>query len=488
MKTYVFAKNGAETIASSIELVLNTGESIVQVSVGSPTPSGSNFQFSLTSTANPLTFSASMGAENVCYGIPLTVTTNQRVLVVTAAVTCNPTAYDPYPNQDPTSYQQLIGSLGAGKSALATTVFNFDPSFDPSGGYVLWDLVGPDGTIYSSGNAYDYVIRSNGLANTVVAQSVVSVPESIPPSIDAPYQLRYTLRVGNGVAYNYENLTVLGMPDVQLGTSDSAELLGDMALMSLVTENIYTNYVMELYSDSGLLASLTISSPERIANGYYVSASIDTSGLAVTLIPYKVIWKFWNSPNQVFRETANLWIVNPSIMNAVDDVKSKINKARQTLYGTPDSQYSVTELLKWMRRGMDAFNGAFSPTYFTMTKAMGAIREYWLMYAEKAALEAQYGLEAEKAFDYSGAAITLTVDKTQYLDSMIGKLQSMIDNEMKNLKTQLTIKGITSGDGSGPSGDGNLTASSAGSMGSVGITLTPVSIYNAGYSWGTRGF
>jgi len=491
MQTYVYAKNGSETITNSLTLDLNTSEIIESIVLGATTPVGSNLNISLLNTnANPIEFSATGGQENVCYGTPLTVTTNQRVLVVTLVVNCNPTAYNPNPylNEDPSSYQALIGGLGAGKSALATAVFTLDPSFDPSGGYVLWDVLGPDGTVYASGNAYDYTIKSTGFANVVTAHAVVSVPESIPPALDSPYQLRYTLRVGTGAAYNFENLNILGMPDVQVGTTDSVEMQGDKALMSLVTEQIYSNYVLELYDDSNMLASVTLGNPERIANGYYVSAAIDTSALPVTLTPYKVIWKFWNSPNQTFRETASLWIVNPSIMNAVEDVKSKINKARQTLYATPDSQFPDTEILKWLRRGADAFNGAYGVfTSFTMTRAMGVVREMWLLLAEKSALDAQYLMEGEKAFNFSGAAISLDVDKTQYLQSMAQQIQTQLDSELKLVKQNLVIKGITQGDGSGPAGNGNFNLSQGGSMGSVAIAITPVSIFNSGVVWGIGG-
>ncbi|MEK9322795.1 hypothetical protein, partial [Escherichia coli] len=62
---------------------------------------------------------------------------------------------------------------------------------------------------------------------------------------------------------------------------------------------------------------------------------------------------------------------------------------------------------------MDAFNGAYGQfTSFTMTNARGPIREYWLLYAELAAIQSQYLAEGEKAFNYQGAAISLEVDRT----------------------------------------------------------------------------
>lgn len=477
---YVFSKVGSASLTTSIPVDLQVGEGVTSVVVGTTTPvDNSNFAINVPpGTTNPINLTLTGGIENMTYGTPITVTTNQRVLVFTVATTCTSALYDPYKNEEPNSFQDLVGSVVAGKSALANSVFTFSPDFDPTGGFVVWDILDNQGVVYASGNAYEYRVMSTGVANTVLARCVISVPSDLDASL-SPYQLRYTLRVGPGVAYNYESLTVTSLVEMQVGTTDSAELVGDKATLSLVTEQLFKNYVMELYASNTKLASLTIGNPDRVAGGYFVAGTFDTSDLVVTLAPYDVVWKYWNYEGQIFRETAALWIINPSIARAIDDVKSKINKARQTLFGTPDSQYSSLEVLKWLRRGMDMFNAAYGVlTAFTMTNAKGGVREFWLLCAEKAALEAQYGLEAEKSFNFSGAAISLDVDRTALIESMISRIQGILDSELKPFKQNLIIKGQTSGDGSGANGDGDFSGASASATGAVGITITPASIYN----------
>ena len=483
MKTFVFSK-GVTDLAATIDVGLEPGETIDAITVGACTPAamGSPVLTVLTGVDNPVGFTIQNGADNTTYGFPLTVVTTLKTFVVTVAVSVQVSTFDPYPNSDPGSYQDLVGSLQVGKSALASTIFQFDSSFDPSSGYVLWDLLDQDGTIYASGNAFEYRIVSSGLLNTVTAKSVINVPSTIPPTVDLPYQLRYALRVGNAVSYSYESLTVLGIVDVPTGTQDQVEIVGDLAQLTLVTENLYPNYVLELMQDNDTVASMPIYNPDKVSNGYFVAGVIDTSSLPVSLIPYTVLWKFWDVPSRVYRESAALWVINPSIVQAVEDIKSKINKARQTLFGTSDSQYTTVEIMKWLRRGMDAFNAAYGQfTNFDMTNARGPIREFWLLYAEKMALEAQYLLSAEKAFNFTGAAISLDVDHTQYLDNMIGKIQSQLDQEAKPFKQNLLIKNCISGDGSVSPLSGSARA-----LGAVGLTITPVSIYNAGAYYGGR--
>ena len=477
MNTYVFSKD-AEDLATSFDLTLNPAETVLSILTGSPTPTDfTPVAVFATGAGATVNLHITGGAEGVTYGVPLTVTTDQRVFVVMVAVAVASASFAPQPSADPGSYQMLVGEIEAGKTAVSNAVFQFGTDFDPSGGYVVWDLMDDQGTIYSSGNAFEYRIVSNGVANVVFARSLVTVPSSVPPSLDNPYQLRYKLEVNGITAYQYENITVFGMPDFQLGTVDAIEMQGDRATLAIATERIYENYVLEIYQGSSQLASMPIPNPERISNGYYVAGAFDTTPLKASLVPYNVNWKFWSNPNQVFRESASLWIVNPSIIQAIEDVKSKINKARQTIYQTPDSQYPSTEVLKWLRRGMDAFNGAYGLfTSFTMTNAMGPVREMWLVQAEIAALQAQYMLEGEKAFQFQGAAISLDVDRTAAIDGMISKLQAQLDNELKAFKQNLIIKGNTSGDGSGD-GSGNFNKTQRGAMGSVGILITPASLY-----------
>lgn len=480
MNTYVFSK-GAGDIISEQALALNSGETISSIAIGTVNPTSANTPVLTISSgiANPVVFKIVGGDTGVSYGWPLTVTTNQRTFVVTFAVIIVSDSLAPSLSADPGSYQDLIGELQAGHAALGTTMFQFPPDVDPSGGYVTWDILDPNASIYASGNAYAYNIRSASQGQIVIAKSVISVPSNIPQSLDAGYQLRYTCTLADGrVAYNYESIRVTGFPEMQVGTTDSMEMQGDQATIQLVTSQLFVNYVLEIWQNGVMLASMPVANPERVSSGYYVAGVVDTSMLPVTLIPYQVVWKYWTVPAQTFRETATLWIVNDSIMNAVEDVKSKINKARQTLYGVEDSQFPGTEIMKWLRRAMDAFNASYGQfTSFTMTRAMGPVREFWLLYAEVYALEAQYLMEGEKAFQFQGANISLDVDRTQYLDAAASKIQSRLDSELPNIKKNLIMKANSGGDGSGPNGNGDFTTVSRGATGSVGILISPASIY-----------
>lgn len=129
--------------------------------------------------------------------------------------------------------------------------------------------------------------------------------------------------------------------------------------------------------------------------------------------------------------------------------------------------------MTWLRRAGDSFNGAYGQfTSYTFINAKGIIREFWLLYAELFALESQLLAEGEKAFNFQGAAISLDVDRTQYLDNAASKIQSRLDSELKPLKQNIIIKGQGSGDGST-----DPSRLAPGAIGAVGITITPASMY-----------
>lgn len=499
MKTYVFSKDALTDTEVGLDIapLLKYGETLVSVTLQVVSPiSTPALDVSLTSdVADPnVRLLLKAGQASVSYGFQIQITTDARQLAALVAVTVTQDVMNPYTTGSPEAYADLVDTIEAGNGAIGTAVFSFPADIDPSGGYVNWELLDSQGTVYANGNAFDYAIQSNGLSNTVFAKSVINVPSSVPPSdINSKYQLRYTLTLNaNGPDQqqylSFENITVTGSTSVPLGTQDQIELKGKKATLSIVVDKLYDYMTLELYRDNQLLGQAQITEYQRVSSGYYYAGTFDTASLEESLEPYTVVWNYGlnSQPNNVYSETASLWITNPSILQAINDVKAKINKARTTLYGQPDTLFPAETIMLWLRRARDSFNGAHGVfTSFTMTNAKGPIREYWLMWAEIGAIESQYMAEGEKAFNFSGASISLDVDRTGFLDSAASKIQSRLDNEFKAFKQNLIYKGQTRGDGSA-----DPSKLAPGALGSVGLTLTAASPWGpgrAGYPYPNTG-
>jgi hypothetical protein len=159
-----------------------------------------------------------------------------------------------------------------------------------------------------------------------------------------------------------------------------------------------------------------------------------------------------------------------SVLNAIEDCRMQVMKARSTLLGFDDAIFDTATIVSWLRRGRDYFNGAGGVfTLFDMTDATGPIRELWLRCSELSMLRAQSLAEGEKAFNFQGQAISLDVDKTQYYDKLADALESQLNNDIAPLKKALKLMGISSGTGNVNS------ASYTGNRARVGISISPAS-------------
>lgn len=479
MTTFIFSKTPESVINVETDLSSVLSENIQKVDTIRICPETENMvEASYTFNERHLYIKFLKGKNGITYGLSLLVNETP----ITVALYVSETPLFSYKKASPDSFMDLIGSIQAGNSAVSSVTFTLPTDIDLQNGYVLWDLIDGESNILASGNAFEYSIGSNGISNTASAKCLINVPSTLAPTLqNTRYQLRYCLRIKNQEFYQFETLRVDGNYTVPIGITDTVELQGTKANMQIVVPQAVDHVIMELYNENKLLASQDLSKyGERVSSGWKYAGIIDTTNMPVSLINYDVVFKYWNSSfsANVYQENAKLWIVNPSILSASRDVLEKINKARMTLYGAPDLIYTMPCIMTWLRRGADRFNAAYGIfTDFTFTNARGGVREYWLMWTELMAVESQYLAEGEKAFDFQGAAISLNVDRTQYLESIRGNLQNALDNEFKPFKQNLLIKGNTGGDGSvglGIGGTGTPSGATAvGSAGAIGITITP---------------
>lgn len=475
MLTFIFSKTQEE----KAEFKAVFGEAVESIELLRINPvTAIRLQVELSASDNNVYILASGGQNGTTYGCFAAVHyTSGKVETVVFTILVSQQSVLPYKTQAPDQFQDLVGEIQAGQSAIASAVFTV-PNCNLKNGYVTWELLTSDNECLASGNAYECIVRNDGLGNTLIAKSVITCPSDVGPTlITTKYQIRYTLFVEDKTFYQFENLTVASNVTVPLGTPDVVELHGSRAYLSIVTSQPYQYMRCSIYKDNQEITSANIKDHAKVSSGWLYSLTADTQNLPVSLENYTVVFSYGNASPAEYQESSKLWIVNASIQTACGDILARVNKARTTLYGSPDLQYPIPTILLWMRRGMDRFNGAYGIfTNFTMTNAKGGIREYWLMWTELMAIQAQFLAEGEKAFDYSGAAISLNVDRTGFLDSMANSIKGDLDNEFKPFKQNLINKGHTGGDGSG---DPNVLG--RGAMGAVGVALTPTNSYGNPY-------
>lgn len=477
----IFTKDtNSTTLLADLSDQLTTGETTVSSSLVSVSPVSSSSPLTFgtfTYSGQTVSMVVSGGNENVSYGVQLSVVTSlPRTITVTLAVLVKTNLNVPYATRNPQGFQTLLGTIEAGDAAVGRAMFVLPAGTDASQGFVTWEVLDHEGTVYGSGNAYDFMINIGSFGVTVSANAVVNLPSSTPPSLDGQaYQIRWTLDLQDGspVQNAYETLVVTGSMHVPTGPQDAVEMAGDTVQLSIVVPRAYAVMQVELFSGNVVtMPAVDVTTKARVSSGWMYTVLVDTSQLSAALEAYTISWKYRDSGvSPMNRETARLYLMNPSMLAAIQDIKQSVAKARSTTMGFEDTSFDVPTVASWLRRGRDEFNSIGGLiTSFTMTNAKDGIREYWLRYSEVAMLRAQALAEGEKAFDFQGQSISLNVDRTQYYQSAADSLQSALDQQVIPFKKTLSIRGNTGGDGSGA---GNVSAVS--SFGVVGVGWNAVS-------------
>ncbi len=473
---FIFVKDlNAATFTADLASYLGTGEVVQSINLLRLSPVTSPaLTAALSFSGSVLSVDLDGGTENTSYGLAVDVTTQSRTFTVTCGVLIQLDLNVVYATRNAHAFDALVGTIEAGDAAIGKGVFMLPANVDASMGYVTWDIVDNTGLVYASGNAYTYYVTADAFSTMVEASAVVNVPSSTPPTLNQQrYVLRWRLSGVGADQYASESLTVTHLATVPLGPEHIVEMAGDNVQVGLVLDRAFPVVQVSLFQGNAPIVPLTdVTTKERVSSGWYYRAGLDTSQLPAALDPYLVSWKYSDRPGApAFRQQGHAFLVNPMILSAVEDVQSRVMRARTTLLGNADMVFDPVTVMTWLRRGRDMFNAAYGLiTSFTMTEATGGVREFWLSYSEIEALRAQYLAEGEKAFDFQGQAISLSVDRTQYYQGLADSIQQGLDNSVREYKKNLQIKGITSG-----TGDVANAVAGYGSMGCVGIGWNAVS-------------
>lgn len=420
-----------------------------------------------------VTFSASGGQDGVNYLIQLVVTTSQgRVLTrdVFVAVAEN----IPQPVQSPDTYRTIIDEVFAGESVRASASLVLDDAPDTTGMSGSWEILDSDGVQYAQGGCID--LRSQYITNVgtkVEVFAVVTVPSNLPPAATGTkYQLRWTIAFpseGTRTHLLFDNFSVRSPVQApNAGSLNSVELASTSASLGIVLQQKFDHVQFQLFYEANAPLSEVVQASQYmpLSTGHYYSQAVDTSQIQASLFPYIAVWQYWLDayPNMKYSDAGQCYIINPSIASAMADLRSFCNKINEQDFVTP------WDLMSYLRTGADEFNSYGNPTEFTMTNAQQGIRAGWLMFAQVRLLRARYLEEGSKSFEFSGSAVQLSQDRTQYLQTIADSITGQISDTMNNFKANLAMRGTTSGDGS-------TQAFSRGSSGSLGLTMSPVSRY-----------
>jgi hypothetical protein len=384
-----------------------------------------------------------------------------------------------------TAFLNAIGSVVSGSYTSARLSMSVPSDLDLLNAVATWELLDQQGRIWTHGEPTDLVSEASQVAlnqKTVSAEAEIAVPSSLPANPSGTtYQLRWTIKLRSGTPlYAFENFVVLPATNQAQGAVDVIELLGDIARVQLTLPKQYQFVEYECFrGNSRLFSARSASAPVQSADGYtYAGQVMPDEYLQASLDPFTIIWSYWDGVQTRQRETTQMFIATPIILDAVKDMQTWLNRAYIDSGTQPGTTFEPVDYIKYLRLGRDQFNAADKPTSFTLTAADGPIRWFWIGYSCVAACRSQYLAEGMKAFNYSGQVVQLDVDRTPFWDQMAQAMESQLAEQVKPFKDNLIKRGVVDGDGS------NM-ALRRGAVGAIGVTIHGMSPLRGAYGLST---
>lgn len=207
--------------------------------------------------------------------------------------------------------------------------------------------------------------------------------------------------------------------------------------LTLPLPQVPSEIIFFLYDSEENIAYSSVPESKGIYPGYYIY-SITLSNYVLTVnSDYSAVWKFViGGEESLFYQKIHCG--NLEYMSRVSDLRmraDKVMKSVDTYVGYHDST-----LYYHLHNGLDILNMLKVPTNWTYLNFKGSsgLPAYgWLECALLSLLRAQFLAEGDSAFDYSGQPVSLSVDRTGFIESEIGRLEASIETIIGPWKLQV---------------------------------------------------
>ena len=270
-----------------------------------------------------------------------------------------------------------------------------------------------------------------------------TVPNKAPiSSSDAKYVIEWELEGNNNKKYKsleYFDVTHPSFDTIDLKEQQKLTLPFSNTTLSIPLPEKPQEITFELYDSNN--NSVFKSEEEDIKNtGVYDSYFIYNTNIPENIMKeerdYVGVWKFMfgGESNHLFQKIQCTDIWTMSLLSDMRMYLDKVAKAIDLYVGYRDS-----DLYFHLMNGLDIVNMVTPITQWDMVSfkgSMGLPGFIPLGGGCYSALRAQYLAEGDSAFDYNGQPVTLSVDRTQYIEAELSRWQDWLREDLKQFKKQ----------------------------------------------------
>jgi hypothetical protein len=295
-----------------------------------------------------------------------------------------------------------------------------------------------------------------------------------------PYMIEWEIIDTFGKQWNYRETFEVGNPLFTSEIKEQQKITIPMASLSLsipVVRELSENILFQLY-DGNTPFFNTVPQLNGTYGEYYIYAVNIPPNIMVEDHEYVGLWTFSDSPlektptdnpnNSTYGNvvcgstytdttsghptnypvrTSNVSVFTQIIhcislweIQRISDLRMYLDKVAKNL--DLYTGYRDSDLVFHLKRGCEMLNSLGLVTNWSLqdwrTQPMLQNAMVWLLEGAKlSALRAQYLAEGDSTFDFSGQPFSLTVDRTQYLDGEISRINDGLTNIFAQAKTQL---------------------------------------------------
>ena len=384
------------------------------------------------------------------------------------------------------AYLQGIGSAFAGQELTTAMTLTVDSATTMTGATATWEVLDLDGFVWSQGDCSE-VISQLSPVNPSILQVTINSTITLPSNMVANqngsrYQVRYTLSAGGQAFTAFEQFVVTPPVQTTIGPLDVVEVFAPEFNAKLVLPHQASDVTCSIWGGNGMITPPKPADNEMQVQGGLMytttfKASCDPRHL-VMIEPYSLMWNYTNAYGEKCTETADLFFINPIMLDMCRQIQTLINRAYVDSGISPGTTFSTTDCLKSLRYAQDQFNAAGITTNFRLLNPQGQFRHFVVNLACIEAARTQALAEGMKSFNYGGQTVTLDVDRTQYWETMATNLDQAIREDLIHFKQQLARRGNIQGD---------MSYVGLRSIGQIGITIHAASPWRAGQVWSPIG-
>lgn len=285
-------------------------------------------------------------------------------------------------------------------------------------------------------------IQDEGAPERWVARAVI--PSGVIPS-DAPdehYRITWTLQGRDGVKYSFnERFDVYSTIDEELAPLEAIFALEqDSTIQDMIVTQFnlisYTYQIVDPINSNNHLEAVTIDNPEpfqAVRDNYYYREDLDISPISINindLTERQVKWELQYSNGEKERELHSMYIASLFVMKMVKDIRQIIDKGQQWRLNQ-SLNISDWEIIFCLLQAMDRINASAPQlTFWTVGSLPPQMRTYLTGYTSAELLNQLYLAHGLAAFDFQGQSTQLSMDSTQFIQTMRDSIISPLDERI----------------------------------------------------------